>query len=122
MRVCKHGCDVKRFCFSHANHEFQKVSESKTRQVYFIYPLLCHLKLGTSLQTSCVNFVFAEADILSDKNPHLGSHLFAKQELITRASPNPSHVYITLCKHGKRFQLLKYPLQCSQKDKMHSSY
>ena len=30
-------------------------------------------------------FFFALADILSEKNPYFGKHLFAKQELITRA-------------------------------------
>ena len=39
---------------------------SKIRQVYFIYPFLCRVKLGKSLQTCCVNFFFAKADILSE--------------------------------------------------------
>ena len=59
MRVCKHGCDVKMFYFSRANHaskKFEKVFEFKTRQVYFIYPFLRRLKLGKSLQRRCVNF------------------------------------------------------------------
>ena len=30
-------------------------------------------------------FFFAQADILSEKNPYFAKHLFAKQELITRA-------------------------------------
>ena len=30
-------------------------------------------------------FFFAKADILSEKNPYFGKHLFAKQQLITRA-------------------------------------
>ena len=30
-------------------------------------------------------FFFAKADILSEKNPYSGKHLFVKQELITRA-------------------------------------
>ena len=30
-------------------------------------------------------FFFAQADILSEKNPYFGKHLFAKQELIARA-------------------------------------
>ena len=51
-----------------------------------MYPFFRPLKLGKSLQTSCVNFFFSQADILSEKNPHFGKHLFAKQELITRAS------------------------------------
>ena len=29
-------------------------------------------------------------------------------------SPNPSRVYIRLCKHRKRFLLLKYPFTCTQ--------
>ena len=32
-----------------------------------------------------VSIFFAKADILSEKNPYFGKHLFAKQELITRA-------------------------------------
>ena len=30
-------------------------------------------------------FFFAKADILSEKSPYFGKHLFAKQELITRS-------------------------------------
>ena len=59
MRVCKHGCGVKLFGFSRANNastNLKKVFEFKTRQVYFIYPFLCRLKLGKSLQRRCVNF------------------------------------------------------------------
>ena len=99
-------------------------------------------------------YLFAGADILSEKNPYFGKHLFAKQGQIARTSfvyktsvricllisalnkrvllfssgklfyksnrkrfpcvcitvencPNPSRVYIRLCKHGKRFLLLK---------------
>ena len=39
MLVCKHGCDIKMFCFSRANHasaNLKKVLSWKTRQVYFI--------------------------------------------------------------------------------------
>ena len=46
MRVCKHGCDVKMFCFSRANHvsmNLKKVFKFKTRQVY---PFLRRLKLA----------------------------------------------------------------------------
>ena len=59
MRVCKHGCGVKMFCFSrayHASTKFEKVFKFKTRQVYFICPFLRQLKLGKSLQRRCVNF------------------------------------------------------------------
>ena len=81
MRVCKHGCEVKMFCFSHANHastNLKKVSSWKNRQVYFIYQFPRRLKLEKSLETCCVNFFFAWADILSEKNPYFGKHLFCK--------------------------------------------
>ena len=180
MRVCKHGCEVKMFCFSHANHastNLKKVSSWKTRQVYFIYQFPRRLKLQKSLETCCVNFFSLEL-----KTRILESIFFAKQRLITRTrlvyktswlvrislliialnkrvllfsresyfikakenffscvciswykrsrgwensrqlgkpstssrvcmtasnSPNPSRVYMRLCKHGKRFLLLK---------------
>ena len=181
MRVCKHGCDVKMFCFSCANHastNLKKVLSWKTRQIYFIYPFPCRLKLEKSLETCCVNFFFAWADILSEKNPYFGRHLFCKtktdcacklrvQDFTTgknlsfnqcskqesfaffsqesyfikaienffpvfaypdintpgvgrildsyanprrtiSISPNPSHVYIRLRKHGQRFLLLNF--------------
>ena len=59
MRVGKHGCGVKMFCFSSANHaskNLKKFSEFKTQQVYFIYPFLRALKLRKSLQRRGVNF------------------------------------------------------------------
>ena len=63
MRVCKHGCGVKMFCFSRANHastNLKKVLSWKTRQVYFIYPFPRRLKLEKSLETCCVNFFSLE--------------------------------------------------------------
>ena len=79
MRVYKHGCYVKMFYFSRANHastNLKKVLSWKIRrQVYFIYPFPCRLKLGKSLQTCCVNFFFAWADIL---NAYFEKHLFCK--------------------------------------------
>ena len=130
--------------------QFEKVFEFKTRQVYFIRPFLYWLKLGKSLQISCVNF-FGLKLTLRQKSVFWKAS-FAKQELITCArlrvedfatgknfsfnqchnkdffffsqqlckpstssqvritvskSPNPSRVYIRLCKHGKRSLLLK---------------
>ena len=88
MRVCKHGCGVKMFCFSRANHastKFENVLEFKTRQVYFIYSFLRRLKLGKSLQRRRVTFFFRLSCHLSKKSPYFGKHLFAKQVLITRA-------------------------------------
>ena len=63
MRVCKHGCGVKMFCFSRANHpstNLKKVLSWKARQVYFIHPFPCRLKLRKSLETCCVNFLSLE--------------------------------------------------------------
>ena len=81
MRVCKHGCDVKMFCFSHAYHtstNLKKVLSWKTRQIYFIYPFRRRLKLEKSLEICCVNFFFAWAGILSEKSPYFGRHFFCK--------------------------------------------
>ena len=79
MRVCKHACDVKMFCFTRANHagtNLKKVLIWKIRrQVYSIYPFPRRLKLGKSLQTCCVNFFFAWAAIL---NAFFERHLFCK--------------------------------------------
>ena len=87
MMVCKNGCDVKMFfsCANYASTNLKKFLSWKLWQVYFIYPFLRRLSLGKFLQTSFVNFFFALADILSEKNLYFGKHLFAKQELITRA-------------------------------------
>ena len=81
MRVCKHGCGVKMFCFSRANDastNLKKVLSWKPRQVYFIHPFPRRLKLGKSLETCCVNIFFAWADILSEKKPYFGKLLFYK--------------------------------------------
>ena len=88
MRVCKHGCGVKLFGFSRANHastNLKNVFEFKTQKVYFIYPFLRRLKLGKSLKRRCVHFSSLKLTVLSEKNPYFAKHLFAKQELITRA-------------------------------------
>ena len=82
MRVCKHGCDVKMFCFSRANHvstNLKKFLSSKLDKVTLLfYPFLRQLKLGKSLQTSCVNFFALKLTFF------FLFHLFAKQGLITR--------------------------------------
>ena len=62
MRVCKHGCGVKLFGFSRANHastNLKKVFEFKTRQVYFIYPFLRRLKLVKSFEREKSAFCIA---------------------------------------------------------------
>ena len=71
------------FCFSRANHastKFEKGFELKTSTS------LLYLPIWKYLETCCVNFFFAWADILSEKNPYFGKHLFCKQRLVTRTS------------------------------------
>ena len=63
MRACRHGLDIKMFCFSRtiimASRSLKKVFEMKTQQVYFIHPFPRQPKLGKlSLQTCCVKFFF----------------------------------------------------------------
>ena len=87
MRVCKHGCSVKMYCFSHTNHEsmnLKKFSSSKLDK----FTLFTHSFVGWNLETrykESVSIFFCKPDILSEKSPYFGKHLFAKQELITRA-------------------------------------
>ena len=66
-------------------HKFENVFEFKTQKVYFIYPFLRRLKLGKLLQRRCVHFSSLKLTVFSEKNPYFAKHLFAKQELITRA-------------------------------------
>ena len=61
MRVCKHGCDVKMFCFSrayHASTNLKKVVELKTQQASFIHPFPRWLKLGKPLQNMLCQLFF----------------------------------------------------------------
>ena len=87
MRLCKHGCDVKMFCFSRANHvstNLKKFLSSKLDKVTLFTRSFVDWNLE-NLYKQTVSIFFAKADILSQKNPYFGKHLFAKQELITRS-------------------------------------
>ena len=84
MRVCKHGCGIKMFCFSRANHvstNLKKFLSSKLDKV----TLFTHSFVGWNLENLYKQAVSTFFQILSEKNPYFGKHLFAKQELITRA-------------------------------------
>ena len=81
MRVCKHGCDIKMFCFSPANHasmNLKKVLSWKPQQVYFVHPFPRGLKLAKSLETRCVNFFRLRWHFKQEKKPYFGKHLFCK--------------------------------------------
>ena len=79
------------FCFSRANLKStnlkKKVFELKNRQVYFIYPFPCWLKLGQSLQTCCnvIFFFYLSWHFKQEKFIFWKESFFAKQELITHA-------------------------------------
>ena len=100
MRVCKHGCEyvnmvVTSRCFAFraliTQARIWKILSWKPRQVYFIHPFPRRLKLGKSLETCCVNFFFAWADIIK-----------RKQGLFTLTS-FVSFVYMQDFKTGKNF-------------------
>ena len=89
MRVYKHGCDVKMFCFSHVNHastNWKKFYWSKLDK----FTLFIHFFVGWNLENlykQAVSALFVYGDIVSEKNPYFEKLFFAKQELITRARP-----------------------------------
>ena len=61
IRVCKHGCGVKMFCFSlpnHASTNLKKFSSSKLDKFILFTHSFVGVYLRKSLQTSCVNFFF----------------------------------------------------------------
>ena len=98
IRVCKHGCDIKMFCFWCANHastNLKKVLSWKPWKVYFIHPFPRRLKLGKSLERCCVIFFFFFFFRLS-------WHFKRKQGLITLTS-FVSFVYMQDFKTGKNF-------------------
>ena len=88
MRVCKHGCGVKMFCFSRANHastNLKKFSSSKLDN----FTLFTHSSVGWNLE-NCYKegvsvFFHLSWPFTSEKNLYFEQHLFAKQELIMRA-------------------------------------
>ena len=75
VQVCKQFVTSK--CSFRSTH-LKKVLSWKPRQVYFIYPFSRRLKLGKSLETCCVNFFFAWADIFNREKPLFGKHLYCK--------------------------------------------
>ena len=89
VRVCKHSCDVKMFCFSRANHastNLKKFLSSKLDE----FTLFTHSFVGWNLENlykQAVSILFSlKVIFLSEKNPYFWKHLFAKQGLITRES------------------------------------
>ena len=85
MRVCKHGCDVKKmFCFSRANLKStnlkEKVFELKNRQVYFILIPIPLLAETWTIFTNMLYCHFFLNYILSKKNSYFGKNLFLQNK------------------------------------------
>ena len=78
LRVCKHGCDVKMFCFSRVNHV-----QNSTSFLYLPIPLSAESwKIFTN---KLCQFCFRLSWHFKREKSVFWKHLFAKQELITRA-------------------------------------
>ena len=86
IRVCKHGCGVKLLAFRALITQAQIwksfSDQNSTRSLQF-----AHSFVGWNLENLYKQAVSTFFQILSEKNPYFGKHLFAKQELITRARP-----------------------------------
>ena len=85
MRVCKHGCDVKMFFFSRAN-DASTTFLVQNSTILLQLPIPAQAETWKIFTNKLYQFLFAQADILSEKIRILESVFFAKQELITRAS------------------------------------
>ena len=78
--VCKHGCDVKMLCFSRANHastNFKKKNEFKTWQ-FTLFTIPSSAETWKIFTNKLCQYFSTFADILSEKNPYIGRHLFCK--------------------------------------------
>ena len=82
MRVCKHGCDVKMFCFSRANHVSTNLTKFLTSKLDKV-TLFTHSFVGWHLENlykEDVSIFFAKADILSEKNPYFLESIFLQNK------------------------------------------
>ena len=85
MRVCKHGCDVKVYWFSRANHASTNLKTLLSWKLdkFTHCPFPVRLKLVKSLQKCSVNFFRLSWHFKREKSLFLESIFLAKQELIT---------------------------------------
>ena len=80
MRVCRHGCDVRCFAFR------ALMTQARIWKRFWVEKLnkLLYLPISSSVESWKIfrnmlsQFFFAWADILSEKNPYFGKHLFCK--------------------------------------------
>ena len=118
MRVCKHGCGIKMFCFWRANHastNLKKFSSSKLDK----FTLFTHSSVSWNLENRYkegVTIFFPLSWQFKREKSIFWIAYFCKtrtdyacvQEFSSVSnSSNPSRVYIRLCKRRKLFLLLK---------------
>ena len=88
MTVCKHGCSVKMFCFSRANHASTNLKKKFLNSKLDKFTLFTHSFVSWYLENlykQAMSIFFSLISWhLSEKTLYIGKHLFAKQELITR--------------------------------------
>ena len=80
IRVCKHGCDVKMFCFSRTNHVSTNLKKFLTSKLDKV-TLFTHSFVSWNLENlykQAESIFFAKADILSQKNPYFWKASFCK--------------------------------------------
>ena len=87
MRVCKHGCGVKMFCFSRANHASTNLKTFSSWKLGK-FTLFTHPFVGWNLENPYkegVSIFFRLSWHFKRENSVFWKYLLAKQELITRA-------------------------------------
>ena len=95
MRVCKHGCDIKMFCFSPSNHvstNLKKGFELKHSTSLLYLPTSLSVETWKIFRNMLCQFFSLDLTFWVRKTRILESIFFAKQRLITRTS----FVYKTL--------------------------
>ena len=108
MRACKHGYTSRCFAFRALTrkYEFEKGFELKKSTSLLYLPISSSAESWKIFRNMLGQFFSAWADILSEKNPYFGK-TSSRVCINVSNSPKPSRIYIRLCKHGKRFLLLK---------------
>ena len=122
MRVCKHGCDIRCFAFraliTQARIWKSFSDENSTSLLIFPHSFISWNLENLFKQAVSTFFrlswhfkreksVFWKASFCKTRTDYMCKTLCTRLATVSN-SPNPSRVYIRLCKHGKRFLLLKW--------------
>ena len=110
MRVSKHGCDIKMFCFLRANRTSTNLKsfwvENSTSLL--IYPFPHWLKLRKSLQTCCVNFFLLSWHFKREKSVFKKAKFQNTQPLLCISFHNKSALYCVIPRSLKRSDKCKW--------------